>query len=46
MFPVEVKKGDRIAQLLIQRIERPTLTPVAALDNTERGTGGHGSTGR
>lgn len=46
MFPVEVKKGDRIAQLIVQRIERPTLTPVKSLNITERGAGGHGSTGK
>lgn len=46
MFPVEIKKGHRIAQLIIQRIERPTLVPVKTLDATRRGDGGHGSTGR
>lgn len=46
MFPVEIKKGNRIAQLIIQRVERPTLVPVKTLDTTRRGDGGHGSTGR
>ena len=38
--------GDRIAQLLIQRVELPELEVVASLDTTARGTAGHGSTGR
>ena len=46
MFPVEIKKGHRIAQLIIQRVERPTLVPVKTLGTTVRGVGGHGSTGR
>jgi dUTP pyrophosphatase len=46
MFPVEIKKGHRIAQLIIQRVERPTLVPVKTLGATVRGDGGHGSTGR
>ena len=46
MFPVEIKKGHRIAQLIIQRVERPALVPVETLDATARGVGGHGSTGR
>ena len=46
MFPVEIKKGHRIAQLIIQRVERPTLVPVKSLNTTARGDGGHGSTGR
>ena len=46
MFPVEIKKGNRIAQLVIQRVERPALVPVKTLNVTGRGVGGHGSTGR
>ena len=46
MFPVEIKKGNRIAQLVIQRVERPSLVPVKTLNVTGRGVGGHGSTGR
>jgi len=46
MFPVEIKKGHRIAQLIIQRVERPTLVPAKTLNTTARGDGGHGSTGR
>ena len=37
--------GDRIAQLLIQRVELPELELVDSLDTTARGTAGHGSTG-
>jgi dUTP pyrophosphatase len=43
--PVTVARGDRIAQLVVQRVERVTLTPVAELDATARGAGGFGSTG-
>lgn len=44
--PYEVHRGDRIAQLLIVPIARPTVTLVDRLDDTERGTNGFGSTGR
>jgi dUTP diphosphatase len=43
--PVKLSRGDRIAQLVVQRIERVALTPVAELPPTTRGTGGFGSTG-
>ena len=39
-------KGDRIAQLVIQRVEHATFVEVDALPGTERGAGGFGSTGR
>ncbi|XP_010285269.1 PREDICTED: deoxyuridine 5'-triphosphate nucleotidohydrolase, mitochondrial [Phaethon lepturus] len=42
----EVKKGDRIAQLICERICYPELEEVEALDDTERGEGGFGSTGK
>jgi dUTP diphosphatase len=42
----EVHRGDRIAQLVIQRVERAEFEPVAELDASERGTGGFGHTGR
>ncbi|XP_021009004.1 deoxyuridine 5'-triphosphate nucleotidohydrolase, mitochondrial [Mus caroli] len=42
----EVKKGDRIAQLICERISYPDLEEVQALDDTERGSGGFGSTGK
>lgn len=43
--PFEVADGDRIAQLVIQKIELPTFTRVTTLETTDRGEGGHGSTG-
>jgi dUTP diphosphatase len=42
----EVKRGDRIAQLVIQRVETVRLLATAALAESERGTGGFGHTGR
>ncbi|XP_068407220.1 deoxyuridine 5'-triphosphate nucleotidohydrolase, mitochondrial isoform X3 [Eschrichtius robustus] len=41
----EVKKGDRIAQLICERIFYPEIEEVQVLDDTERGSGGFGSTG-
>ncbi|WP_051297568.1 dUTP diphosphatase [Brevibacterium album] len=40
-----IAKGDRIAQLVVQRVERAEFTVVESLDETVRGTGGFGSTG-
>ena len=42
----EIASGDRIAQLVIAKIERPTVVEVDSLDATGRGEGGFGSTGR
>ncbi|XP_029899875.1 deoxyuridine 5'-triphosphate nucleotidohydrolase, mitochondrial [Myripristis murdjan] len=42
----EVKKGDRVAQLVCERICYPDLVELETLDETERGAGGFGSTGR
>ena len=42
----EVKRGDRIAQLICERIFYPELEPVDKLDETQRGEGGFGSSGR
>ncbi|XP_078190332.1 deoxyuridine 5'-triphosphate nucleotidohydrolase, mitochondrial isoform X2 [Callithrix jacchus] len=42
----EVKKGDRIAQLICERIFYPEIEEVQALDDTKRGSGGFGSTGK
>ncbi len=42
----EVHRGDRIAQLVIQRVEQAEFLPVDELDASERGTGGFGHTGR
>jgi dUTP pyrophosphatase len=44
--PYEVRRGERIAQLVVQPVTRITLMEVAALDGTMRGAGGFGSTGR
>ncbi len=44
--PYEVRRGDRIAQLVIQRIETASFVEVEKLADTERGLGGFGSTGR
>lgn len=41
-----VKEGDKIAQLLILPVEIPEIEYVDSLDETERGSGGFGSTGR
>lgn len=42
----EVKRGDRVAQLLIQEYVPVELEEKESLDNTERGEGGFGHTGR
>lgn len=42
----EIRDGDRIAQLVITRFEAVQLEEAAELGDSERGTGGHGSTGR
>ena len=41
-----VARGDRIAQLVIQRVETAELVEVAELPDSGRGAGGFGSTGR
>ena len=43
--PFVVERGDRIAQLVIQRVEEATFTEVDDLGDSARGTGGFGSTG-
>lgn len=43
--PFTVHRGDRIAQLVIQRVEHADFVVVDELDDTERGLGGFGSTG-
>lgn len=40
------ESGDKLAQMLIQKIEHPEITEVSELDDTERGEGGFGSTGK
>ena len=43
--PIEITRGMRIAQLVVQRVELVEFEEVGDLDATERGEGGHGSTG-
>lgn len=43
--PINLRRGDLIAQLVVQPVVRVRLEPVAELPASERGTGGHGSTG-
>jgi dUTP pyrophosphatase len=42
---VTLKRGERIAQLLLAKVERLAWNEVAELPSTERGSGGFGSTG-
>jgi dUTP pyrophosphatase len=41
-----IKRGERIAQMVFAKVEQAELVTVAALGETERGSGGFGSTGR
>jgi dUTP pyrophosphatase len=43
--PVRFQRGDRIAQLVVQRVERPVFHEVEILPGSARGDGGFGSTG-
>ena len=43
--PFEVKKGDKIAQLVIAPVTQPVIVEVADVNETDRGAGGFGSTG-
>ena len=43
--PVVLRQGDRIAQLVVQRVEEARFVEVDELSGSVRGTGGHGSTG-
>jgi dUTP pyrophosphatase len=43
--PVELRRGDRVAQLVLQRVERAGFVEVDALPDSSRGAGGYGSTG-
>lgn len=42
---VQLRRLDRVAQLVVQRVEHVTWRETDALSETERGSGGHGSTG-
>lgn len=44
--PVTVLAGERVAQLVIERISECDVKEVASLDDTDRGTGGFGSSGK
>ena len=41
-----IQPGDRVAQMVILPVEQAALIPVAELDETQRGAGGFGSTGK
>ena len=43
--PFEIKKGERIAQMVLNKVEFMHLEEVEALTETDRGAGGFGSTG-
>lgn len=44
--PFVIKRGERIAQMVIAPLVQAALVPVATLSETDRGAGGFGSTGR
>jgi dUTP pyrophosphatase len=44
--PFEVRRGDRIAQMVVAAVSAVSFTEQETLDDTERGDKGHGSTGR
>lgn len=43
--PIEITRGMRVAQLVVQKVELCSFQEVAELDETQRGAGGYGSTG-
>jgi dUTP pyrophosphatase len=43
--PFEIRRGDRVAQLVLAPVTQASWLPVDELDETERGAGGFGSTG-
>ena len=43
--PVEIKQGDKIAQILVQKVERAEITVVDSLDDSKRGEDWCGSSG-
>ena len=45
-IPYTVQPGDRVAQLAIMPVVQANIIPVAELDETDRGSGGFGSTGK
>jgi dUTP pyrophosphatase len=44
--PFAIRRGERIAQLVIASVVRAELVPASSLSATPRGSGGFGSTGR
>jgi dUTP pyrophosphatase len=44
--PIDIKRGEKIAQLVIQKVESAEIQVVESLPDSERGGGGFGSTGR
>ena len=44
--PYTIKNGERIAQMVIMKVENPIIEVVSSLDETARGSGGFGSTGK
>jgi dUTP pyrophosphatase len=44
--PFPIRRGERIAQMVIAQVTRAELVPAASLSATDRGAGGFGSTGR
>lgn len=42
----EIKRGDRIAQLVLERCETPPVKEIEIIEETARGSGGFGSTGQ
>jgi dUTP pyrophosphatase len=43
--PIKLRRGDRIAQLVIQQVATAAFVEVEELPDSSRGAGGHGSTG-
>ena len=43
--PIELRRGDRVAQLVFQQVEQASFTEVQVLPESVRGDGGYGSTG-
>jgi dUTP pyrophosphatase len=43
--PLTLRRGDRVAQLVVQPVVRARFVPVEQLPQSARGAGGHGSTG-
>ena len=44
--PVTLKRGDRIAQMVVQRVVQARVNEVESLEKTDRSSGGFGHTGR